>query len=33
MILVVLDAPTSELASQASAALVARLSGQKDLFH
>jgi hypothetical protein len=33
IILVVLDAPTSELASQASAALIARLSGQKALFH
>jgi hopanoid biosynthesis associated RND transporter like protein HpnN len=33
VILVVLDAPTSELASQASAALVAKLSGQKELFH
>src|SRR4051812_21471836 len=32
-ILAVLDAPTSELASQASAALVGRLAGQKDLFH
>src|SRR6266849_4269419 len=33
IILAVLDAPTSELASQASAALVARLSEQKELFH
>ena len=33
LILVVLDAPTSELASQASAALVAKLSEQKELFH
>jgi uncharacterized protein len=32
-ILAVLDAPTPELASQASAALVARLSEQKELFH
>src|SRR5271157_5753812 len=32
-ILVVLDAPTSELASQATAALVAKLSEQKELFH
>jgi uncharacterized protein len=32
-ILAVIDAPTSELASQASAALVARLSEQKELFH
>jgi uncharacterized protein len=33
LILVVLDAPTSELASQASAALVAKLSERKELFH
>jgi uncharacterized protein len=33
VLLVVLDAPTSELASQASAALVAKLSEQKELFH
>jgi uncharacterized protein len=33
IILAVLDAPTAELASQASAALVARLSEQKGLFH
>ena len=33
IILAVLDAPTSELASQASAALVARLSERKELFH
>ncbi len=33
IILVVLDAPTSELASQASAALIAKLSEQKALFH
>ena len=31
--LAVVDAPTSELATQATAALVAKLSGQKDLFH
>src|SRR5262245_19345828 len=31
-ILAVIDAPTSELASQATAALVERLSGQKELF-
>src|SRR2546423_10975003 len=33
IILAVVDAPTSELASQASTALVAKLSQQKDLFH
>jgi hopanoid biosynthesis associated RND transporter like protein HpnN len=33
IILAVVDAPTSELASQASAALVAKLSQQKNLFH
>src|SRR5262245_27944324 len=32
-ILAVIDAPTSELATQATAALVDRLSGQKQLFH
>jgi hopanoid biosynthesis associated RND transporter like protein HpnN len=32
-ILAVLDAPTSELAAQASAVLIARLSEQKELFH
>jgi hopanoid biosynthesis associated RND transporter like protein HpnN len=32
-ILAVIDAPTSELANQATAALVQRLSEQKDLFH
>ena len=32
-ILAVIDAPTSELASEAAAAVVARLSEQKDLFH
>ena len=32
-ILAVIDAPTSELASEAGAAVVARLSEQKDLFH
>src|SRR6267154_698258 len=31
-ILAVLDAPTSELASQATAALIEKLSGRKDLF-
>ena len=31
--LAVVDAPTSELATQATAALVAKLSDQKDLFH
>ena len=31
--LAVIDAPTSELASQATAALIAKLSDQKDLFH
>ena len=29
----VIDAPTSELATQATAALIQKLSGQKDLFH
>jgi uncharacterized protein len=33
IILAVVDAPTSELVSQASAALVAKLSQQKELFH
>jgi hopanoid biosynthesis associated RND transporter like protein HpnN len=33
IVLAVVDAPTSELASQASAALVTRLSERKDLFH
>jgi hopanoid biosynthesis associated RND transporter like protein HpnN len=32
-ILAVIDAPTAELASQASAALVGRMSTQKELFH
>src|SRR6266849_1240721 len=32
-ILAVLDAPTSELATQATAALIEKLSAQKDLFH
>ena len=32
-ILAVIDAPTSELASQATAALIAKLSEQKGLFH
>jgi uncharacterized protein len=32
-ILAVIDAPTSELATQATAALIQRLSEQKDLFH
>src|SRR5437016_10092079 len=32
-ILAVIDAPTSELVTQATAALVERLSGQKALFH
>ena len=31
--LVVVDAPTVELAAQASAALARRLAGEKDLFH
>jgi hopanoid biosynthesis associated RND transporter like protein HpnN len=33
IVLAVIDAPTSELVSQASAALVARLSEQRQLFH
>ncbi len=33
LILVVVDAPTSELASQAANALVERLSGNRELFH
>ena len=33
LILVVVDAPTSELVSEASSALVAKLSEQKQLFH
>ena len=32
-ILAVIDAPTSELATQATAALIQKLSDQKDLFH
>ena len=31
--LAVVDAPTSELATQATSALIQKLSGQKDLFH
>ena len=32
-VLAVVDAPSSELATQATAALVEKLSGQNDLFH